>query len=143
MLVAWQGDGSESWGKGGGVGTFGLAVVGSNYWIIIDPSCGSKCSSGAQHAWMQTWRRAGDIPPQLRASTYFPFAPREEPPTVANGFNSKGGSLAGGKARLCESRGDDKWQAREARKRTSSSLNTMDHRDVEADATLWYQPEPL
>lgn len=35
---------------GGGGGSSGLAMVGSNYWIIIDPSWGSKCSSGAQQA---------------------------------------------------------------------------------------------
>lgn len=123
-------------GKGGGGGTFGLAIVGSNYWIIIDPSCGSKCSSGAQHAVDAKWRRAVDLPPRLGAS-------KEEPPTVVESFDSKGGPLAGNEARLRESHGDDKRQAREARKKTSPNLITMDHCDVEADAALWHQPEPL
>lgn len=98
---------------------------------------------GAACLWMQTWRRAVDTPPQLRASTYFLFAEREEPPTVVKGFNSKGGPLAGNEARPRGSHGDDKQQAREARKRTPSNLMTMNHRDVEADAAFWHHPEPL
>lgn len=69
------------------------------------------------------------------------FLPSSEPPVpfptdrgATNGrpdSNSKGGSLTVDEARQRESRGNDKLQARKARKRHHQPLNTMRHRDVE------------
>ncbi|KAI7781086.1 hypothetical protein LA080_015206 [Diaporthe eres] len=105
-------------------------MAGSNYWIIIDPSWGSKCSSGAQQAvGANVAASCGYSSPAQ--SLRFLFLRIEEQPTVVQGSNSKGGSLTVDEARQRERRGNDKLQARKARKRHHQPLNTMRHRDVE------------
>lgn len=96
MLVAWQGGGSESGARGGGYS--GLAMAGSNYWIIIDPSWGSKCSLGAQQAvGANVAASCGYSSPAQ--SLRFLFLQIEQP-TVVKGSNSQGGSLTVDEARL-------------------------------------------
>lgn len=111
--------------------TFGLATVGSNYWIIIDPSWRTKCSPGAQQVWVPTWRRAGSSSPAQREPPV-PFPTERshhDHRLIDKGSTPRCGPIGSpvDEARRRERRGNDRLQARQARKGRCQTVKAHDH----------------